>query len=159
MSRRQALLLLCILGVAASLTKGLVSAGGTGIEACANGSESCYESGYAGLTALQRGDATPGIAGPAATRMRRGTLWAIKGCAHILAVRSHGTVDLLQAGDSRYRGERFKRFGTINDPDCTQANGPDHGYGWITVRMKMGRGRWASRWAYQRHAPVQESEV
>ena len=49
----------------------------------------------------------------------------------ILAVRSHGAVDLLQAADSRYRGERFKRFGVINDPDCTQANESDQ-YGlWL----------------------------
>lgn len=38
---------------------------------------------------------------------------------------THGAVDLLQAVDSRYRGERFKRFGVLNDPDCTQASAPD----------------------------------
>jgi hypothetical protein len=49
----------------------------------------------------------------------------------LLAVRSHGTVDLLQAVDSRYRGERFERFGVINDPDCKQANASDQ-YGlWL----------------------------
>jgi hypothetical protein len=49
----------------------------------------------------------------------------------MLAVRSHGTVDLLQAVDSRYRGERFKRFGVMNDPDCTQGKTPDE-YGlWL----------------------------
>jgi len=42
-----------------------------------------------------------------------------------LAVQSHGTFDLLQSIDSRYRDERFKRFGVINDPDCRKASGPD----------------------------------
>jgi mono/diheme cytochrome c family protein len=50
-----------------------------------------------------------------------------------LAIESHGTFDLLQAIDSRYRGERFKRFGVISDPDCTKATAPDE-YGlWLDV--------------------------
>jgi hypothetical protein len=49
----------------------------------------------------------------------------------ILAVRSHGTVDLLQAVDSRFRNERFRRFGVMNDPDCRKAESPDE-YGlWL----------------------------
>ena len=49
----------------------------------------------------------------------------------ILAVQSHGTFDLLQAVDSRYRGQRFKLFGVISDPDCKKATGPDQ-YGlWL----------------------------
>ncbi len=48
-----------------------------------------------------------------------------------LAIQSRGTVDLLQAVDSRMRNERFKRFGVINDPDCTPATEPDR-YGlWL----------------------------
>jgi hypothetical protein len=48
-----------------------------------------------------------------------------------LAVESHGTFDLLQSVDSRFRDERFKRFGVMNDPDCKKAKGPDE-YGlWL----------------------------
>jgi len=50
-----------------------------------------------------------------------------------LAIQSHGSVDLLQAIDSRYRGERFKQFGVIIAPDCTKATVPDR-YGlWLDV--------------------------
>jgi hypothetical protein len=58
----------------------------------------------------------------------------------ILAVRSHGTVDLLQAVDSRYRDERSKRFGVMNDPDCTPATGPDQ-YGlWLDMCTRQDAG-------------------
>lgn len=131
MSRRQALLLLCILGVAASLTKGLVSAGGTGIEACANGSESRYEAGYAGLTPLQRQGRDTWYRWTGGDKDAHGNVVGDQELWRILAVRSHGAVDLLQAVDSRYRDQRFKRFGVINDPDCTRANAPDQ-YGlWL----------------------------
>ena len=50
-----------------------------------------------------------------------------------LAVQSHGTVDLLQAVDSRMRNDRFKRFGVMNDPDCAPAQAPDR-YGlWLDI--------------------------
>jgi hypothetical protein len=55
----------------------------------------------------------------------------------ILAVRSHGTVDLLQAVDSRFRNQRFQRFGVINDPDCKPATAPDQ-YGlWLDTCSKQ----------------------
>jgi hypothetical protein len=131
MSLRQALFLFCLLSVAAYLPKNLVTAAsGTG-EPCAGGRESCYEVGYAGLTPLQRQGRdtwyfwTGGDTDTAGNIVGDQQLW------RILAVKTHGTVDLLQAVDSRYRSERFKRFGVINDPDCTQANAPDQ-YGlWL----------------------------
>jgi hypothetical protein len=99
---------------------------------CPSGKASCYQSGYAGLTAEQEhgrdtwyfwtgGDLDASgkqVVGDQA-------LW------RILAVQSHGTFDLLQAVDSRYRGQRFSLFGVISDPDCTKASGPDQ-YGlWL----------------------------
>ena len=42
-----------------------------------------------------------------------------------LSVLSHGQFDLVQAIDSRYRPDRFKKFGVINDPDCREATSPD----------------------------------
>ncbi len=42
-----------------------------------------------------------------------------------VAVITKGTVDLLQYVDSRRRPERFKTMGVINDPNCSQATGPD----------------------------------
>lgn len=99
---------------------------------CPSGKTSCYQSGYAGLTPQQEhgrdtwyfwtgGDLDASgkqVVGDQA-------LW------RILAVQSHGTFDLLQALDSRYRGQRFKLFGVISDPDCTKATQPDQ-YGlWL----------------------------
>src|SRR5436305_10043834 len=99
---------------------------------CPSGKASCYQSGYAGLTPEQAqgrdtwyfwtgGDLDSSgkqVVGDQA-------LW------RILAVQSHGTFDLLQAVDSRYRGQRFKLFGVISDPDCTKATKPDE-YGlWL----------------------------
>ena len=56
----------------------------------------------------------------------------------ILAIQSHGTFDLLQAADSRFRGQRFKLFGVISDPDCKKATGPiNSGCGWMTVPVRM----------------------
>lgn len=99
---------------------------------CPSGRSSCYRSGYAGLTELQEhgrdtwyfwtgGDADP--SGKSVVGDQE--LW------RLLAIQSHGTFDLLQAIDSRYRGQRFKLFGVISDPDCTRANHPDR-YGlWL----------------------------
>ena len=99
---------------------------------CPSGKASCYQSGYAGLSPEQEhgrdtwyfwtgGDVDSSgkqVVGDQA-------LW------RILAVQSHGTFDLLQAVDSRYRGQRFKLFGVISDPDCKKASGPDQ-YGlWL----------------------------
>ncbi len=131
MSQRQILLLFCILGAAACLTKGFVSAdnGDTGV--CANGQESCYGAGYAGLTPLERQGRDTWYMWTGGDRDAHGNVVGDQELWRILAVRSHGTVDLLQAVDSRYRGERFRRFGVINDPDCTQASAPDQ-YGlWL----------------------------
>jgi hypothetical protein len=100
--------------------------------ACPSGRTSCYQSGYAGLTELEEhGRDTwyfwTGGDRDAAGKQAVGdqALW------RILAVQSHGTFDLLQAADSRYRGQRFKLFGVISDPDCTKATRPDR-YGlWL----------------------------
>jgi len=130
MFRRVAILSLLLLSMAGCVPEVSVRAG-DGTMTCVHGKESCYAAGYAGLTPLQREgrdtwyvwtggdtDAQRNVVGDQA-------LW------RILAIRSHGTVDLLQAVDSRYRGERFKRFGVINDPDCAPAIAPDQ-YGlWL----------------------------
>jgi hypothetical protein len=99
---------------------------------CPGGRTSCYQSGYAGLTPQQeRGRDTwyfwtGGPLDPSGKNVVGDqALW------RILAIKSHGVFDLLQAVDSRYRGERFKRFGVISDPDCTKASKPDQ-YGlWL----------------------------
>jgi hypothetical protein len=93
---------------------------------CPSGKSSCYQSGYAGLTELQEhgrdtwyfwtgGD----LDSDGKTVVGDQALW------RILAIESHGTFDLLQSIDSRYRGQRFKLFGVISDPDCTKATHPD----------------------------------
>jgi hypothetical protein len=135
MSQRQALFLFCILGVAAHVPQSLVRArstdSGSSIEACANGSESCYEAGYAGLTPSQQQGRDTWYRWTGGDTDAHGNVVGDQELWRLLAVRSHGTVDLLQAVDSRYRRERFKRFGVINDPDCTQANAADQ-YGlWL----------------------------
>lgn len=131
MSQRQALFLFCILGVAASVSQGLVSAGSGGAEACATGKESCYEAGYTGLTPLQRQGRDTWYRWTGGDTDSHGNVVGDQELWRLLAVRSHGAVDLLQAVDSRYRGERFKQFGVINDPDCMQASAPDQ-YGlWL----------------------------
>ncbi len=99
---------------------------------CPSGKASCYQSGYAGLTDTQaHGRDTwyfwTGGDLDATGKQALGdqALW------RILAVDSHGTFDLLQAVDSRYRGQRFKLFGVISDPDCKKATAPDQ-YGlWL----------------------------
>jgi hypothetical protein len=129
MSQRQALFLFCILGVAVPVSAGFVSAGGSA--SCANGQESCYEAGYVGLTPLERQGRDTWYRWTGGDTDAHGNVVGDQELWRLLAIRSHGTVDLLQAVDSRYRGERFKRFGVINDPDCTQATAPDQ-YGlWL----------------------------
>jgi hypothetical protein len=135
MSQRQILLFFCILGAAACATEGLVGAASAGVEggleACASGRESCYEAGYAGLTPLERQGRDTWYLWTGGDSDAHGNVVGDQELWRILAMRSHGTVDLLQAVDSRYRDERFRRFGVINDPDCTQANAPDQ-YGlWL----------------------------
>ncbi|MGB6745444.1 MAG: hypothetical protein WBE38_17490 [Terracidiphilus sp.] len=144
MSQRQALFLFCILGVAAYVPKGFVSAASASaasgsVEVCANGRESCYEAGYAGLTQLERQGRDTWYLWTGGDRDAHGNVVGDQELWRLLAVRSHGTVDLLQAVDSRYRGERFHRFGVINDPDCTQANAPDQ-YGlWLDTCLRKDR--------------------
>jgi hypothetical protein len=93
---------------------------------CPSGKSNCYQSGYAGLTELQEhgrdtwyfwtgGD----LDTDGKTVVGDQALW------RILAIESHGTFDLLQSIDSRYRGQRFMLFGVISDPDCTKAMHPD----------------------------------
>jgi cytochrome c5 len=119
------------LGVAACVPEGLVSAGSGGAEVCASGKESCYEAGYAGLTPLERQGRDTWYRWTGGDSDAQGNVVGDQELWRLLAVRTHGTVDLLQAVDSRYRGERFQRFGVINDPDCTQAKAPDQ-YGlWL----------------------------
>src|SRR5580658_5633239 len=131
MSQRQALLLFFLLGAAAYVPKSFVSAGSGGAEVCARGRESCYESGYAGLTPLQRQGRDTWYRWTGGDTDAHGNVVGDQELWRLLAVRSHGAVDLLQAVDSRYRSERFKRFGVINDPDCAQAAAPDQ-YGlWL----------------------------
>ena len=99
---------------------------------CPSGRASCYQSGYAGLTALEdHGRDTwyfwtgGGLDSTGKQVVGDQALW------RILAIQSHGTFDLLQAVDSRFRGERFKLFGVISDPDCKKATSPDQ-YGlWL----------------------------
>ncbi len=99
---------------------------------CPSGKSSCYQSGYAGLTPdQQRGRDTwyfwtgGDLDSTGKQAVGDQALW------RILAVQSHGTFDLLQAVDSRNRGQRFKLFGVISDPDCKKASGPDQ-YGlWL----------------------------
>jgi hypothetical protein len=131
MSQRQALFVFCLLGVAAYAPRGLVSAGSGAAEVCSHGRETCYEAGYAGLTPLQRRGRDTWYLWTGGDRDAQGNVVGDQELWRLLAVRSHGTVDLLQAVDSRYRGERFERFGVINDPDCKQANASDQ-YGlWL----------------------------
>ncbi len=93
---------------------------------CPSGKSSCYQSGYTGLSELQEhgrdtwyfwtgGD----LDHDGKTIVGDQELW------RLLAIKTHGALDLLQAVDSRYRGERFKRFGVVSDPDCKKATQPD----------------------------------
>jgi len=131
MVQREILFLFCLLGVAACVPETFVRAASDGGEVCAREKESSYEAGHAGLTPLQRHGRDTWYRWTGGDTDADGNVVGDQALWRILAVRSHGAVDLLQAVDSRYRAERFKRFGVINDPDCTQANEPDQ-YGlWL----------------------------
>jgi hypothetical protein len=137
MAQRQALVLFCLLGVAAFLPEGFVHADGDGSDGCAHGRENCYQAGYAGLTPLQRQGRDTWYRWTGGDTDAQGNVVGDQELWRFLAVRSHGTVDLLQAVDSRSRGERFNRFGVINDPDCTQASAPDQ-YGlWMDTCIRQ----------------------
>ncbi|HTB95650.1 MAG TPA: hypothetical protein VK716_01460 [Terracidiphilus sp.] len=125
MTLRSGLVMLCVLGAMVWVAEDTVRAGGDGIDACEGGKASCYESGYAGLTPLQREGRDTWYFWTGGDTDGEGNVVGDQALWRFLAVRSHGTVDLLQAIDSRFRGERFKRFGVINDPDCRAANAPD----------------------------------
>jgi hypothetical protein len=136
MSQHQALFLFCLLGVAVYVPKSFVSAASGDSAVCAHGQESCYEAGYAGLTPLQRQGRDTWYRWTGGDSDAQGSVVGDQALWRSLAVRTHGTVDLLQAVDSRYRGQRFQRFGVINDPDCTQANAPDQ-YGlWLDTCVR-----------------------
>ena len=131
MSQLQALFLFCILGVSACVPNSLMIATSSGSKVSASAQESSYKTGYAGLTPLQQQGRDTWYLWTGGDQDAQGNVVGDQELWRLLAVRSHGTVDLLQAVDSRYRDERFQRFGVINDPDCAQANAPDQ-YGlWL----------------------------
>ncbi len=112
MSQRLALFLCCLLGVAAYVPDG-------------------YDAGYAGLSPQQRQGRDTWYRWTGGDTDAHGNVVGDQELWRLLAMRSHGTVDLLQAIDSRYRGERFHRFGVMNDPDCTPASAPDQYGFWL----------------------------
>jgi hypothetical protein len=129
MRQRLALFLLCLIGIAAYLPRRAVRA--SPADLCAPGRQSCYAAGSSGLTPLQREGRDTWYTWTGGDTDGDGNIVGDQALWRILAVRSHGTVDLLQAVDSRYRSQRFQRFGVINDPDCAPATAPDQ-YGlWL----------------------------
>ncbi|SNS49404.1 hypothetical protein SAMN05421770_1011212 [Granulicella rosea] len=125
MARRLCWLLLSLPILAVCLPARRVSARGD--------ARSAYADGYAGLTPLQRQGRDTWYVWTGGDTDEQGNVVGDQILWRSLAVRTHGTVDLLQAIDSRYRGERFRRFGVIDDPDCTRADTPD-AYGlWLDV--------------------------
>jgi cytochrome c5 len=92
---------------------------------CPSGKSSCYQSGYYGLTPLQETGRDTWYFWTGGSSDADGAVVGDQALWRILAVQSHGTFDLVQSVDSRYRGERFKRFGVISDPDCKKATAPD----------------------------------
>jgi hypothetical protein len=93
---------------------------------CPDGTTNCYQMNYGGLSDSERLGRdtwyfwTGGDRDPSATRVVGDqALW------RKIAVETNGQFDLIQAIDSRYRGERFKQFGVISDPDCKKATAPD----------------------------------
>lgn len=136
---RSSLVVLCALCAAVCVPEGAVSAGGDVAATCAQGQRSCYEAGYAGLTPLQREGRDTWYSWTGGDTDGEGNVVGDQALWRFLAVRSHGTVDLLQAIDSRFRGERFKRFGVMNDPDCAAAKAPDE-YGlWLDSCTRQDR--------------------
>ena len=93
---------------------------------CPSGKSSCYQSGYTGLTEQQEHGRDTWYFWTGGDLDKDGkTVAGDQALWRSLAIETHGMLDLLQAVDSRYRGERFKRFGVISDPDCTKATHPD----------------------------------
>jgi cytochrome c5 len=117
--------------IAAMHSRGIPTFGQSGY-VCPSGGNSCYQVGYTGLSELQQHGRDTWYFWSGGDRDASGkTVIGDQALWRILAVQSHGTFDLLQAIDSRYRGERFKRFGVMNDPDCKKAAQADR-YGlWI----------------------------
>jgi hypothetical protein len=131
MARRWLLCVAACLLVAAVVYWTPVVAGSQYSGPCPSGKVSCYQSGYAGLTELQQHGRDTWYFWTGGDRDGEGAVVGDQALWRLLAVQSHGGFDLLQALDSRYRGERFKRFGVISDPDCRKATAPDQ-YGlWL----------------------------
>lgn len=119
--------------MAACSSKAFLSSAQNTPALCANEGTGCYEAGYAGLTELQRQGRDTWYFWTGGDTDAEGNIVGDQALWRYLAVRTHGTVDLLQAIDSRYRNERFRRFGVMNDPDCQPATTPDQ-YGlWLDV--------------------------
>lgn len=128
MAQRLAMVLLFLLAIGVCVSVRRVKAGG---DPCTQGGENCYAAGSVGLTPLQRQGRDTWYRWTGGDIDADGKVVGDQVLWRILAVRSHGAVDLLQAVDSRYRGQRFQRFGVMNDPDCTPAHTPDE-YGlWL----------------------------
>jgi hypothetical protein len=126
MPRRFVAVLLFLMVAAAFVPWGrVVVAGADPPYPCPSGKASCYQSGYTGLTPLQETGRDTWYFWTGGNSDSDGAVVGDQALWRILAVESHGTFDLLQSVDSRYRGERFKRFGVISDPDCKKATGPD----------------------------------
>jgi len=135
MLQRVAVVLFCFVGIGCIAGRS-VSAGGDASAMCADGRASCYEQGYSGLTPLQREGRDTWYFWTGGDSDSQGNVVGDQALWRFLAVRSHGSIDLLQAVDSRFHNERFKRFGVLNDPDCKPASGPDE-YGlWLDVCTK-----------------------
>lgn len=113
------------LGIGTAILHSAPHAGAQTAYTCISGRSSCYQSGYAGLTDLQSRGRDTWYFWTGGDRDSDGEIIGDQALWRFLAVQSHGTFDLLQAVDSRYRNQRFKLFGVINDPDCTAATKPD----------------------------------
>jgi len=128
-------LMLCLssgcLAAAIGLLGGRVYASPATTGACPSGGANCYQAGYTDLSSLQQQGRDTWYFWTGGDHDAEGRVMGDQALWRFLAVQSHGTFDLLQAIDSRYRGERFKTFGVISDPDCTKATAPDR-YGlWL----------------------------
>lgn len=84
-----------------------------------------YSAGATGLTPLQHQGRDTWYFWTGGDTDAHGNVVGDQALWRILAIRTKGAVDLLQAVDSRYRNQRFHRFGVMNDPDCTAAAAPD----------------------------------
>lgn len=133
MRMRAVVVSIYLLAIAACGSKTALSSAQSAPPPCSKDKASCYESGYAGLTELQRQGRDTWYLWTGGDTDAKGNVVGDQALWRYLAVRTHGTVDLLQAIDSRYRNERFRRFGVMNDPDCHPATAPDR-YGlWLDV--------------------------